>query len=364
MKWEILTLTRKQGGLGMRNLSIQNNCLLQKWLWRFCTEDGALWRRFIAGKYGLFSQWTTEEVMGSFGCCVWKTIRRLWPQFNDNIYISVGNGLKTDFWNEIWKGDDSLRNLFPNLYTLSLQRSATVAQVWSQQGWNLVFRRALNDWEIEDVARLLEVLNTPPAISQRKDKPIWKLHSKGMFTVKSCYWRINVNQSVTKKWPWKLVWKTRSPLKVACFVWLVIRKACLTHEALQKRGMQFYSRCFMCEQKAEVNNHLFIHCKAASKLWNMFLCILGVSWVMPKTTMELLNSWTRTGNKGKSEDWWKTIPACIWWTLWKERNARCFEGQNDSFQKIEMKCLSLLFFWCKQELVGESIEMVDFKGNL
>ncbi|KAG5631748.1 hypothetical protein H5410_003465 [Solanum commersonii] len=111
VKWETLILSRKQGGLGMRILSIQNNCLLQKWLWRFCTEDGALWRRFIAGQYGLFSQWTTEE----------------------------------DFWNEISKGDNSLRNLFPNLYTLSLQRSATVARVWNQQGWNLVFRRDLND---------------------------------------------------------------------------------------------------------------------------------------------------------------------------------------------------------------------------
>uniref|UniRef100_M1D673 Uncharacterized protein n=1 Tax=Solanum tuberosum TaxID=4113 RepID=M1D673_SOLTU len=70
VKWETLTLSSKQGGLGMRNLSIQNNCLLQKWLWRFCTEDGALWRRFIAGKYGMFSQWTTEEVIGSIGCCV------------------------------------------------------------------------------------------------------------------------------------------------------------------------------------------------------------------------------------------------------------------------------------------------------
>uniref|UniRef100_A0A0V0IIW1 Putative ovule protein n=1 Tax=Solanum chacoense TaxID=4108 RepID=A0A0V0IIW1_SOLCH len=168
VKWETLTLSRKQGGLGMRNLSIQNNCLLQKWLWRFCTEDGALWRRFIAGKYGLFSQWTTEEVMGSFGCCVWKTIRRLWPQFNNNIYISVGNGLKTDFWNEIWKGDDSLRNLFPNLYTLSLQRSATVAQVWSQQGWNLVFRRALNDWEIENVAKATRGAKHPSSHISKK----------------------------------------------------------------------------------------------------------------------------------------------------------------------------------------------------
>lgn len=47
-----------------------------------------------------------------------------------------------------------------------------------------MFRRALNNWEIEDVARLLKVLNTPPAMSQRKDKPVWKLYGKkGMLGV-------------------------------------------------------------------------------------------------------------------------------------------------------------------------------------
>ncbi|WMV15356.1 hypothetical protein MTR67_008741 [Solanum verrucosum] len=74
----------------------------------------------------------------------------------------------------------------------------------------------------------------------------------------------------------------------------------------------------MCEQKAEVNNHLFIHGKAASKLWNMFLCILGVSWVMPNTTMELFNSWTRIGNRGKVKTGGRLAP-CIWWTLWKKK---------------------------------------------
>lgn len=94
VKWESITLNRIQGGLGLKNLSLQNSCLLQKWLLRFCTEDRALWRRFIAGKYGLFNQWTTKEVMGTFGCSVWKTIRRLWPHFRSNICISVGDGLK------------------------------------------------------------------------------------------------------------------------------------------------------------------------------------------------------------------------------------------------------------------------------
>ncbi|KAG5575347.1 hypothetical protein H5410_055481, partial [Solanum commersonii] len=72
-------------------------------------------KRFISGKYGLFNRWTTEEVMGTFGCSVWKTIRRLWTHFKNNICISVGDGRKT--------------------------------------------QSALNDCEIEEVAKLLGVLN-------------------------------------------------------------------------------------------------------------------------------------------------------------------------------------------------------------
>lgn len=60
-----------------------------------------------------------------------------------------------EFWNEHWVGDDSLGVLFPHLYTLSLQRNSYVAQVWSLQGWNLLCRRVLNDWEVDEISRLL-----------------------------------------------------------------------------------------------------------------------------------------------------------------------------------------------------------------
>uniref|UniRef100_A0A0V0H8V7 Putative ovule protein n=1 Tax=Solanum chacoense TaxID=4108 RepID=A0A0V0H8V7_SOLCH len=97
-------------------------------------------------------------------------------------------------------------------------------------------------------------------------------------------------------------------------------------------------------------------------LWNMFLCLLGGNWVMPKTTMELLSSWEGIGNRGRKEHRWRTIPTSIWWTLWKER--RCFDGHNRNLQKIRMNCISLLYFWCEQKLVGEIENLVDFIGNL
>lgn len=63
VKWEAVTLNKKQGGLGIKNLNMQNVCLLQKWLWRFGIEDMALWRKLIDEKYGSLNYWTTEEAM-------------------------------------------------------------------------------------------------------------------------------------------------------------------------------------------------------------------------------------------------------------------------------------------------------------
>ncbi|KAG5576276.1 hypothetical protein H5410_056410 [Solanum commersonii] len=119
VKWDTLTLNKNHGGLGIKNLNIQNESLMQK----------ALWRRFIAEKYGLLNLWSTEEVLGTFGCCVWKSIRRLWPQFYTNISFKVGDGVRIDFWNELWIGENNLRILFPRLYVLSSQKNALVSQV-------------------------------------------------------------------------------------------------------------------------------------------------------------------------------------------------------------------------------------------
>jgi len=97
VKWDVVTLNKMQGGLGIKKLNMQNVSLLKKWLWRFCSEDLALWRRFISHKYGLQNNWITEEANGTFGCSVWKTIRRLWPSFIPNLSFRIGNGVKTSF---------------------------------------------------------------------------------------------------------------------------------------------------------------------------------------------------------------------------------------------------------------------------
>ncbi|KAG5615958.1 hypothetical protein H5410_015782 [Solanum commersonii] len=157
----------------------------------------------------------------------------------------------------------------------------------SQQGWDLIFRRALSDWEIEEIAKLLEVLNNFPG----KHALLMKLYRK---------------------------------------------EACIF-----------------------VQDVLCVNMKLS----------LRISWVMPKTTLEVLNSWPGVGSRGKKEEWWKLIPACIWSSIWKERNARCFEGQKINFQRIkanwtEVEKINEIYLWSWTRRHGSRIAFALDTGSI
>ncbi|KAG5590763.1 hypothetical protein H5410_041277 [Solanum commersonii] len=83
-----------------------------------------------------------------------------------------------------------------------------------------------------------------------------------------------------------------------------LRKLCchpFMLEGVEPEDNDEFNKCVVCEQEAKVNDHLFLHCKATMSLCNMFLCLLGVNWMIPNTMMELLSSWKGIGNKGRKK---------------------------------------------------------------
>ena len=52
MRWDIVCLHKKKGGLGVKSLSILNKALLSKCSWHYATKKEALWKRVINGMYG------------------------------------------------------------------------------------------------------------------------------------------------------------------------------------------------------------------------------------------------------------------------------------------------------------------------
>ena len=77
VKWEIVCLDKRKGGLGVRNLSNLNKALLGKWSWRFMEERGTLWKQVISRKYGMEEEgWGTRKVREGYGVGFWKEIRK------------------------------------------------------------------------------------------------------------------------------------------------------------------------------------------------------------------------------------------------------------------------------------------------
>jgi hypothetical protein len=114
VKWEDICKPKKEGGLGVKNLRLMNLSLLAKWRWKLLREDDEIWKKVIMAKYG-------RNVVGEVRLDVgggrnsdspwWRDICRIdvgsgW--FNQAAKKILGNGNTTDFWTDVWLGDQSL----------------------------------------------------------------------------------------------------------------------------------------------------------------------------------------------------------------------------------------------------------------
>ena len=140
------------------------------------------------------------------------------------------------FWEDAWNFDAGLKDEFPRLFSLSLQKDSTVSMMWNlrmQLGeWSLSFKRPLLAWEEEDLGRLRTTLLVHPPISHHQsDKLVWKANSSGIFSVSNLHsW---FQQSLRDSIPFlKIVWNKLAPPKVQFFGWLAWRGRVKTLELL------------------------------------------------------------------------------------------------------------------------------------
>lgn len=73
-----------------------------------------------------------------------------------NSKIVIGRGEKK-FLPDDWCRNRTPWDLFPSLFLIYTNPDSRIEEKWSPQGWNLVFRRILNDWDIDIVVGLLSL---------------------------------------------------------------------------------------------------------------------------------------------------------------------------------------------------------------
>lgn len=200
VKWEEVTKSIANGGLGIRKVRVANSCLLLKWWWRFACESKALWRKVICSKYNIDECcWLLNSGDSWRQSKLWRDISSLaslHPSlvegFLNNFKVQVGDGCRVRFWEDMWCDGHCLRVEFPRLFSLSKEKKGALrffVDLKASSGeWNLLFRRELCEWERVDLLRLVSVLSSGPLVTRASvDFPKWTATSSGLFSVASLY---------------------------------------------------------------------------------------------------------------------------------------------------------------------------------
>ena len=176
------------GGLGIRSVVSFNQALLGKWLWKYGHEVTHLWWQVISTKYGEGQGgWCTKVCRRNHGCGLWRSINEGWESFSKHFSFVVGEGTCIRFWHDRWIGDNTLKDLYLELYVCSAVKDACIFEVlWIPGGgtvrvWDLRFYRAFEDWELVASYSLFQIIQTRIPRGDRRDTLCWRLKGNGKF---------------------------------------------------------------------------------------------------------------------------------------------------------------------------------------
>jgi hypothetical protein len=89
-----------------------------------------------------------------------------------------------------------------------------------------LFGKTLQQWE--DLKEIVDRVQ----LTKGRDRVKWKIGTSGQFRVKDLYLQLRAEGS----FPQKFLWKTKIPMKVRIFLWLMLKCSVLTKDNSLRRG--------------------------------------------------------------------------------------------------------------------------------
>ncbi|KAL9664080.1 hypothetical protein QQ045_019477 [Rhodiola kirilowii] len=365
VKWDSVKKPKKFGGLGIQGLIEKNLVLLAKWWWKLIEGEGGLWRRMIIEKYGLkqIQDPVNVKYKSSRISSTWRNIIKtvqgnteIALAFREGIKFSLGNGSEVSFWEDSWSGPRSLKDQYPKLFSLAVVNKAKVSEmgqwvngVWH---WKVVFRRPLYDWEEVNRAELMEGLRHLQLKENENDRIVWTYSEDGLFSTNTLMKAALKIREKSRKWeqvPFKL-WTGLAPPKVELLMWKIYLNSLPSKMTLHSRKILKREQdlaCVLCGLAQESTDHLLIHCEWSWYLWSYILSWWGGVWVWPKSSKILLESWEVRGVSSTHKGLWKILCYATLWSIWEERNARCFRNKRSSVTSVGELVKARVAWWAK-----------------
>lgn len=316
--WEKLCLSIEQGGLGIRNLCLMGIALRTRWIWLRRAEPERPWMRVapLADRKSLHCFAAGSKVL-------------------------LGNGASTSFWCDSWLPDGgSVQYRFPILFSFVKLSDITVAAALCDNSWIADIRGGLSVQAMGEYLALWDVIAGISLDPGSTDSMIWKAAPNGDFSVQSAYSILSAGRTSCPLG--KIIWKSRAPVRCKFFMFLAVRNACLTADNLQRRGWKHAPICHLCSKDGESCQHIFQACTFSQQVWVKVQARLSLSCSPPSSDFA---GWWLAARQTVAKIDRKTFDArviLVTWLIWKECNARVFEGTASSVTQL---CATMCDEW-------------------
>ncbi|KAL4333466.1 hypothetical protein GQ457_07G012960 [Hibiscus cannabinus] len=316
------------GGLGFKDLHVQNQTFLMKIGFLLVSDDDRLWVCVLKSKY----HW--EGVMPLSirrnGCSrLWTGLCNIWDDLKECIHWEIWDGRDTNFWYDHWLGRED--RLALSCLSSEAPRPVCVADMVSVHGnW---------DWERLEAVLPREKLELiaavqPPRSDAGLDRPGWRWEEKRNFSVSSAYGYLFHGLDFGNGDTWKRVWKIAVPQRVRMFIWLTFHNRLLTNVERVRRHVATSESCEICNNGQEDIDHVLRSCTVAKGVWTRLLPPARCEsfFGLPFPEWLHLNLFDRSFYI--ADDEWGVRFAITCWLLWKRRCRLLFEPGEGMMEDV------------------------------
>lgn len=258
--WDVVTLSKKLGGLELRKLTSMNKACVLKLGWNLASQSTYYCCRVLREKYGrndtpyrLAKRNTDSEL--------WKNLVELQPLQDQFSYWIVGDGAKIDAWNHAWIELDlvftHLVQVPATLFGVTVKDLTTSTGTWN---WNI-----LEGWLPEEILNKITA-KLPPRVDQGEDVRAFEGDAALECSVFGLYSHIcGFGNSIVQDFG-RCFGKLNVPERVWYFTWLVLHGRIIMNMKKKMMGLG-HRMCRYCGDVERIVIHILREFPLATNIW-------------------------------------------------------------------------------------------------
>ena len=330
--WDTVQAPKNAGGLGIKDLELQNRCLLMKFVNKLFSGEQTSWKDWLLRSASSFD--TPISGASSF---LWRIVNDELNTFRSITIVKVNNGAATSFWFDHWLPAGPLFSTHHALFTHTTMPNISVQRVF-QSGFDLRLRPRLTNAASHQLGSLLSLLQEMN-IGDGPDLRLLKLTGH-TYSARDAYAALDSSGDHTDTHGGR-VWRTRLPNKVKVFAWLYFKDRLSTRVNLHAKHIVDGEQCERCARHPENRRHVFFGCEQSDALWTA----IGMGDVGQMTDDE---AWEADTPANLEATLWPFIFLTILWRIWDGRNGYVFRNENFCNRVVLSRVCDDLVTWRKR----------------